>query len=279
MNTTVSGTPHTFTKRSTNASRANPALELASAIGKAVSLVDWLRVLNKILLLKFALPSKLVYEALQKMPVTFTGTERILRDELSQEFHDHLFSGFDGKNIGLYERKFITWVQAGSFTSPIHFLVAKNESRVAYKKAGVPMPVELVARIKACEGFIKTRGAGFTVADYEAAGYTGTRNATQCVLVHPSGDSVTMYDGVAHSSKNPAQKVVNGSVLTGGALMSSEERAERERANTAKREAEREARAKAAAERAKNDKSKAPKPESDKSKDKSGKRRGGRDKK
>ncbi|OGZ04900.1 MAG: hypothetical protein A3C93_03830 [Candidatus Lloydbacteria bacterium RIFCSPHIGHO2_02_FULL_54_17] len=170
--------------------KTDPIEEIFGFIAKAVEFAQWLWIVERIVQLKFRMPSKAVYEALKQCPQFFAGSERNLRKELFEKFRDHILDGLTTENLREYERKFMALVQAASFMGTGEVLRQKVLVTLAYKTANLPLQREVKERVTACERY---HGGKYTPEDLAYAGYVLHQvNGALQVWLHPeTRDSIT----------------------------------------------------------------------------------------
>lgn len=176
-----------------------PVDELLEFIGRAKEFAQWLWILDRLIALAFRVPSKAVYDALQKCPTYSPDSDRNLRQEIFDGLRNSILEGLTTENIAGYERKFMTLVQAASFVGRAELLRAKVLVTLAYKTANLPVPHDVRERLAGCERFhreqLERKGlsGAYDIEELKHAGYAFKHaNGTLEVWIHPeTKDSMT----------------------------------------------------------------------------------------
>ena len=178
-----------------NTRRVDPIAELSERICGGGKYAHWNSISSHEAWEGFRLPSKVLYEFVQKCPAKFADNDRNVRGDMLIAYRDHVLNGLTVENLPERERRFMTYVQAASFAGFDEYLKAKTLVLIAYlRTVKHPIPLSLKERMTTCERWHRARGA-FTEANFIAAGYEGRGNGRMVVLVHPqSRDSVTLID-------------------------------------------------------------------------------------
>jgi hypothetical protein len=185
MNKAVAGSQH-------NTVRRDPIAELSQSIVNAGSSYPrWNSISTFPVWEGFRLPSKLLYDFVQKCPAKFEGVTHDVRGEMLKKYFDHVTVGLTAENINERERRFMTYLQAASFAGVDAYLAAKTLTILAYRLANRPLTANVRERITTCERFHRGRNA-FTEDAFTKAGYEARVNGRTKVFVHPeSRDSMT----------------------------------------------------------------------------------------
>ncbi len=213
-----------------------PALDVDAKI-KALTGVTayalWAELLALIVRNRIACKTSTLCDFLSLCPRSFRESSRDLRKELVERYQNEIVIDKLTRTNDLAKciRQFDTLLTLANFCGRVMYLKERAVVYTAFATAGIPADIQ--KRIQKCETWNLQKAGRYTSEELSMSGYEQkTQNVHQEVWVHPvSRESMT----VSLAKAGNKATALGGVKLTGGALLSADEKEKRRLANEAKR--------------------------------------------